>query len=394
MVKLFSKKKIVSLTIGALILATPLSASAHSLKELENQKDKLNQQSSQIHTQLTQNQNEIHTLTGKITKAEIKIGQTQTQIDALNKKMSATQTRIDKRTDILKQQVTASYKQSDGTNGMMNLLLDSQNFSDFINRAFAFYKITSHQQDLINQQKADEEALQSDMAKVAADKEAAQQTAQDLNQAMADLKTKIQDQKNQINTLSSQSERVKSQIQGKLSALSYSVPTTSSSNAPPAVQNQGASSSNTDGSTAQTISVPAIPKAAMSGSVSSLIANSKQWIGHSSYVFGGGRTSYDVSHGRFDCSGFVHWAFDSIGIDLGGWSTSTLQYVGSPVSPSDMQPGDLIFFDTYKHNGHVDIYIGNGEFIGSQTSTGVSIENIHSSYWAAHFNGVVRRVLN
>jgi cell wall-associated NlpC family hydrolase len=38
-----------------------------------------------------------------------------------------------------------------------------------------------------------------------------------------------------------------------------------------------------------------------------------------------------------------------------------------------MQPGDLVFFNTYKKDGHVGIYIGNGKFIGSQSSTGVEI---------------------
>ena len=38
-----------------------------------------------------------------------------------------------------------------------------------------------------------------------------------------------------------------------------------------------------------------------------------------------------------------------------------------------MQPGDLVFFDTYKRDGHVGIYIGNGKFIGAQTSTGLRL---------------------
>lgn len=54
--------------------------------------------------------------------------------------------------------------------------------------------------------------------------------------------------------------------------------------------------------------------------------------------------------------------------------------------------GDLVFFDTYKKNGHVGIYVGNGKFIGSQSSTGVAIADMSSGYYKKHFNGVVRRV--
>ena len=57
-----------------------------------------------------------------------------------------------------------------------------------------------------------------------------------------------------------------------------------------------------------------------------------------------------------------------------------------------MKPGDLVFFDTYKIDGHVGIYIGNGQFIGSQTSTGVAIVRMTSGYWADVFNGRVRRI--
>ncbi len=65
---------------------------------------------------------------------------------------------------------------------------------------------------------------------------------------------------------------------------------------------------------------------------------------------------------------------------------------GRQVSASEMQPGDLVFFDTYKNDGHVGIYIGGGQFIGSQSSTGVAIANMSSGYWKDVFNGRVVRV--
>lgn len=121
----------------------------------------------------------------------------------------------------------------------------------------------------------------------------------------------------------------------------------------------------------------------------------KQWIGRSTYVFGGGRTQADIDAGRFDCSSFVHWAFAQAGINLGPMgsvTTDTIKFLGTPVSPNDMQPGDVIFFDTYKIDGHVAIYIGDNKFIGCQTGKGVSIEDLNQSYWAKTFNGRVKRI--
>lgn len=120
-----------------------------------------------------------------------------------------------------------------------------------------------------------------------------------------------------------------------------------------------------------------------------------QWIGQSTYVFGGGRNTNDQEEGIFDCSSFVHWAFEEVGVELGelhSVTTDTLKHMGKSVSVSDIQPGDLVFFDTYKRDGYVGIYAGDGQFIGAQSSTGVAFESLDSGYWADEFNGRVQRI--
>lgn len=121
-----------------------------------------------------------------------------------------------------------------------------------------------------------------------------------------------------------------------------------------------------------------------------------KWINNSKYVYGGGRNQGDIAKGYFDCSSFVHWAYGQAGINLGSLSsftTESLNKMGSRISTSELQVGDLIFWDTYKKDGHVGIYVGNGKFIGSQGSTGVAIESLDSPYWSSVFSGHVRRIL-
>ena len=61
----------------------------------------------------------------------------------------------------------------------------------------------------------------------------------------------------------------------------------------------------------------------------------------------------------FDCSGLVVWSFAQMNISLPHYSYSQMSG-GTPVSVSDLQPGDLVFF---YGGSHVGIYIGGGQFV-------------------------------
>lgn len=129
------------------------------------------------------------------------------------------------------------------------------------------------------------------------------------------------------------------------------------------------------------------------GGDQNLVSVGNRWIGHSTYVFGGGRTASDIARGRFDCSSFIYWAYKQTGRSIGsGGNTDTLKVMGKRVSMSEAQPGDIVFFDTYKIDGHVGIYVGNGKFIGCQSSTGVAIANFTTGYWKSKFAGHIRRI--
>jgi peptidoglycan DL-endopeptidase CwlO len=93
--------------------------------------------------------------------------------------------------------------------------------------------------------------------------------------------------------------------------------------------------------------------------------------------------------GGFDCSGLTAFAFRAAGISLG--ASSFAQYgQGTSVSKSQIQAGDLVFFDS---NGagasHVGIATGPTTMI-SATSHGVMENSFTSGYWASHYVGARR----
>jgi hypothetical protein len=117
-----------------------------------------------------------------------------------------------------------------------------------------------------------------------------------------------------------------------------------------------------------------------------VVAKAKEYIGVP-YVWNG------ESPAGFDCSGFTTYVYGQFGINIPSYTVSQLQY-GSYVSYSNLQPGDLVFFDnTYDgpNPTHVGIYVGNNEMIHAGDN-GVAITNITSSYWQQRYS-TARRLL-
>ena len=74
---------------------------------------------------------------------------------------------------------------------------------------------------------------------------------------------------------------------------------------------------------------------------------------------------------KFDCSGFTQWVFRDVGINIPRVSRDQAK-VGEYVSFNNLQPGDMVFFDTHKKRtgkvSHVGIYLGNGNFIHASSA--------------------------
>jgi peptidoglycan DL-endopeptidase LytE len=86
----------------------------------------------------------------------------------------------------------------------------------------------------------------------------------------------------------------------------------------------------------------------------------------------------------FDCSGLVQFTFGHFGISLARDSYSQATE-GVPVSRDQLQPGDLVFFNTYGPGAsHVGIYAGGGRFINAASSR-VQYDSLYDAYWSNHF---------
>lgn len=125
-----------------------------------------------------------------------------------------------------------------------------------------------------------------------------------------------------------------------------------------------------DPTTSGSSPLPSAPPATHGG----VVGIAMQYLGIP-YVYGGSSPS------GFDCSGFIMYVYAQVGVSLPHNAAAQYGY-GTPVDRSQLQPGDLVFFNGLGHNG---IYIGGGQFIHSpHTGDVVKISPItgwYSSTW-------------
>ncbi|WP_110113337.1 C40 family peptidase [Bacillus sp. CGMCC 1.16541] len=410
------KKKIIITTtflLGLGSLVSHSAGSAESLSNMNRKKEEVQQQLTETKTNIDLAEQEILRLQqeqstmiqqmkrlelameanqAQIQETEKHIQQLSTEIELLQQEITMLQGKIEARHELLNERVK-SLHENGGNVAYIDVLLGSSSFSNFIERAFAVTAIADADKQLIQQTQVNQQQLQSKQVKVEKKLEEMQHIKIELDEMMAQLmdqKLQKDEMMSQLTVAETEKVNVQLTLKEKETALAERAAAIDGE-----IKEELKRIEKEKEIKHQVVKdVQDIPLT-YNGDASDVVTVGNRWIGNSAYVFGGGRNSYDIANGLFDCSAFVHWAYSQVGIKLGplsSVSTETLKHVGTSVSVSDMKPGDLVFFDTYKKDGHVGIYVGNGKFIGSQSSTGVAIADMTKGYYKKKFNGRVKRI--
>lgn len=425
-------------------IQSEIDTAVAKISKLQDEQVQLTAQIKRIDQAIKDNQ-------AKITETKSDIEETNQEITQLDKDIAVLKERIQKRNEILKERAIA-FQKSGGDVNYLEVLLGSSNFGDLLSRVGAVATMVDADRTILEEHEADKKELEEKQAAVekkladltnmktelegmlaqindqkdqsielskdlAAKETAAAAIISDLKEKDADLAaqvTSIQQEMVKEKVRIAEAEAAKQRAaekaeakhiaaqEQKLPAASTKTtvsvktekaePTSkSSSSTEKAVSKKSSTTEKTEAPSASPAPAPVAPVRNLSAAVTA----GNKYIGNSVYVFGGGRTQSDINNGRFDCSAFVRWAYSQAGINVGSMgaiSTDTLKGYGTKISASQMQPGDMVFFNTYKTDGHVGIYVGGGKFIGSQSSTGVAIASMTSGYWKGVFTGHVRRL--
>ncbi|MBT2738420.1 NlpC/P60 family protein [Bacillus sp. ISL-7] len=385
-------RKLFKYTVSAAILATMIQAtptfaspvdSPVTLNEINTTKVQINdfetkiqQLDNRISLSMEKSQqlnDQIKTQQGKIEKTEAEIENAKKSLDAHKKVYS----------DRLKS-IQLEGKQSIAT--YAELLLSSDNISEFLTRFTAISHIMETDTDLLNGLNDKEQALENaeeklhnefdqlkkSQVELASEQKMIEEDKKEVEEGIAEAKNTLQNQQAQLAQQKAEQAR---QLAAQQQAQERAQQAQQQSRQPAQQAQQQTQQQAPESSRPSKSAPPSVAAISTnSGSASAMIAYAKQFLGVP-YVWGGSTPS------GFDCSGFTSYVFRSVGINLPRVSRDQ-QNVGTRISPSQVQPGDLVFRGSPAY--HVGIYIGGGQYIHApQTGDVVKIASYNPSKFSS-----------
>lgn len=389
------KKKLIALamagTVGFTTLASPtllaeatpstISEFDELISELTSEQNEVSNELAQLQANIAENEAEAEELVSEMKDTENLIASLRLEIEDLKEIIVAREVHLDEQARAL--QVIGE------AGNVVNFVLNAESLNDIIGRIDVVTKLIGQNKQTIQRQEDDKALVETKETEAVGKQEEQMQLAAKLEENKALLEEQEAEQEAVLASLAAersvaQGERdvliAQAQAAEARRAELQTIRTASSNTTAvtPASSNETASTSTSTPAATPATAAPAPAPAANNGSVIG-IAHSLSGI---PYSYGG------TTVNGFDCSGFTSYVFRQAGRSLP--RTAAGQYAGtSRVSRGEAQPGDLVFFNQGGGIDHVGIYLGGGNFIGSQYN-GVVVSTINSGYWANYVVGFGR----
>lgn len=312
------------------VVAAPLTnQNINSLKEAKEKREELELSIEKLDNQIEEYMMKIEQNKENIVSTENDIDNTQEQIVRVEEEFK-------KKQQVLEQRVKAIYM--NGQYNYLKIILDAEDFGDFITRVETVRKIISLDKKMINDlndKKSEVEnkkvSLEVKYDDLLALKNENEEKLANLNDNIAEQKELIVQAKNQERLYASREDGSQDLVNSSMKEINK-------------IRSQ----------------TPRITASRGSASVSgnNVIAYASNFLG-TPYLWGG--TSPSTG---FDCSGFTQYVYAHFGISLGRTTYNQIND-GYEVSRDQLQAGDLVFFGKGGDPTHMGIYIGNNTYIHS-----------------------------
>lgn len=319
-------------------LSSKLKAQQQELQQNRNTYNNLEGQIEQTNASIQKLDNQIQNIMDDISSTNDKIAVTQQDIKNTESEIQKSIAEINSEQELFDKRVKAMY--ISGAEGYMSVLLSSKDFEDFISRAVNIEKIINYDNNIIKDLKIKNQEINKKKTSLGEQNKKLLALQEDNKRKLSNINTARDEQVRLIAQLKSQRETYASKVaeeQALVNATLQQIKAMKES----AKKSSGSGNASRGGT------------GSVSAKGEAIVDYATDYLGVP-YVWGGNTPA------GFDCSGFTKYVFAHFGISLNRRASEQLQQ-GVPVSTSNLQPGDLVFFGDPVY--HVGIYVGNGCFI-------------------------------
>jgi cell wall-associated NlpC family hydrolase len=321
-------------------------------------------QAQRVLAQIEQIDNSLGAAVEAYNLANVRLNKIEADQRENRRQLKLTETNLKVAQDSLAARLVTAYT-STQDNSTLSVLLGSTSFEDLLNRIEAVNSTSQQDASIVQQVASFKAAVQrhrTELKRAHAEQRSivAQKAAQKRH-----IEAQLASRRQLLSSIKGEIERIKAAEAAQQRQLAAAAQSRLAGAQPVAAVGVGISVSTPEGSTVAPPNVHG-----------GVVGIAMQYLGVP-YVWGGS------SPRGFDCSGLVSYVFGQIGISLP--HSSYAQFgMGTPVSISQLQPGDLVFFTGASHVG---IYIGGGQFIHApHTGDVVKISSL-SGYYSSNFAG-------
>mgnify|MGYP001177804072 FL=1 len=328
-----------------------LNSSLAVLREAQQKTQALEKKIQMLDTQI---QNKMY----EIDKNKEKINKTQSNIEDIENKIKEAEEDLKEEQELYCERIRVVYENG-GTLGYLQILLESKGIQDFFYRIDTVRRISQLDREIkesLNKKMKDldtqKQTLKTEKEKLIALQDTLQQDMDKLKADKANVEELVRQAEEEESRYSAQVEAA----QAKVAEITRRIQQ---------IREQQMASSG------QSSALSSRGNSSMVYSDDSIVSYALQFL-NTPYVWGG------TSPSGFDCSGYVQYVYANFGIYLPRTTYSQVN-VGTTVSRSELQPGDLVFFGSATSPHHVGIYIGDGMYVHApRTGDVVKISPLNS----------------